>query len=955
MRYLADLHIHSKYSRATSPQCDLNGLATWAQRKGVRVVGTGDFTHPAWFKELTAALTPDAPGLYKLKDSTTPVSFMLTGEISSIYKRDGAVRKVHSLVTVPSLDAAARVNMRLSRIGNIISDGRPILGLDPRNLLEILLEADPASVLIPAHIWTPWFSMLGSKSGFDSPLECFGDLSNQIFAVETGLSSDPPMNWRVPCLDHLALISNSDLHSPANLARNANLFFGEPDYHRIFNGLRNRDPAICGGTLDLFPEEGKYHLDGHRACNIVLHPAESRALNNLCPVCGKELTLGVLHRVEALADPNRTDGLPPPRALPWRPIIPLPELLAELLDTAATSKKVAHFYNLLLDLFGPETHLLLDAPLDDVAKRSPLPLLDESLRRMRDARVHRTGGYDGVYGQIHVFANGERDKLLGAQDLFHFKSDAPQKKKTAPRGKAPTLATPAPQPTSPTSLDPDQQAAVDAPATQNLLILAGPGSGKTRVLVQRVARLVTCHDIDPAHLLAITFTCRAADEIRQRLQQLNAPVTVSTLHALALRLLREHAQRLGLAPDFRIIDDPVDPSPLAPQPSALTLSQLISLAAHLLDEHPGISLPWCLLCVDEAQDLSRDQWRLLDAFRRRNVPLTLIGDPDQSIYGFRGVDPADFHTFADTLNPRRLTLSRNYRSDRTIVDAASALIAPARTDLSVAPQPLLPATRKIRLFEAHDSRDEALFITRDIRDHLGGIKMESASDTRGLTLGLRDLAILVRTKHQMKILEAVLTDSGLPVQTIGLPGNFLNRPGAGELLKLFTCHAAAAATQDIPALVAGLDLCHAGPEAVALFPELREAAQVFQGGSIKDFLDFLTGWEAVDAYDAAAERVTLMTMHAAKGLEFSVVYVAGCEEGLIPCSDDELAEERRLFYVAITRARHELILTHVRERTLYAQREKRLPSRFLADLPKRLIDKKTSRKTSRGKQLDLFQ
>ncbi|MCL1887539.1 MAG: UvrD-helicase domain-containing protein, partial [Kiritimatiellaeota bacterium] len=474
-------------------------------------------------------LEPAEPGLFKLKGNPAPVSFMLTGEISGIYKRGGAVRKVHSLVAVPSLDAAARVNMRLSRIGNIVSDGRPILGLDPRNLLEILLEADPASVLIPAHIWTPWFSMLGSKSGFDSPLECFGELADKVFAVETGLSSDPPMNWRVPCLDRLALVSNSDLHSPQNLGRNANIFFGEPDYHRMFRGLRERDPALCGGTLDLFPEEGKYHLDGHRDCGVVLHPAESRALENICPVCGRELTLGVLHRVEQLADPARVEGeRPAGRTLPWRPFIPLPELLGELLDAAPTSLKNTRCYDALLAQFGPEMEVLLDAPLDDIARHSKVPLLDEALRRMREGRVFRSGGYDGVYGEIRVFAKGERDALLGAGDFFNFEGFvARQKKRGADLPVCATHPACLPRHTDRevcVTLDTAQQAAIDAPAFENLLIIAGPGSGKTRVLVQRVARLVSSSGVSPSEILAITFTCRAAAEIRERLGRADSPL-----------------------------------------------------------------------------------------------------------------------------------------------------------------------------------------------------------------------------------------------------------------------------------------------------------------------------------------------------------------------------------------------------------------------------------------------
>ena len=410
-RYYADFHIHSHYSRATSPACTLEGLCHWAQLKGIGVCGTGDCTHPAWLAELRGTLTEEAPGLYALRADCVanasegvpdacraPVRFVVTGEISSIYKRGGRVRKVHSLILLPSLEAAARLNARLSQIGNILSDGRPILGLDPRDLLDWLLEADPSAALIPAHIWTPWFSLLGANSGFDSLEECFGELTPKIFAVETGLSSDAPMNHRIRCLDNVALVSNSDLHSPSNLGRNANLFFGEPSYDAMVGGLRNRDPRVCGGTIDLFPEEGKYHLDGHRSCGVRMEPSESLAHGNVCPVCGKPVTIGVLHRVEELE--RRQKPAPGPSLrLPYRHIIPLAELLAQQLGAAASSKKVVSAYHRLLAQAGPELPLLLEA---DTARLAEPGLIGEYITRMREGRVVRRGGYDGEYGTVRV-------------------------------------------------------------------------------------------------------------------------------------------------------------------------------------------------------------------------------------------------------------------------------------------------------------------------------------------------------------------------------------------------------------------------------------------------------------------------------------------------------------------------------------------------------------------------
>lgn len=410
--YYADLHVHSHHSRATSPGCTPEGLCRWAQLKGVGVCGTGDCTHPAWLAELREKFVEDGSGLYRLRPEIrsqasadvpeacrADVRFIVTGEISSIYARDGKTRKVHSVIVLPSLEAAANLTARLSRIGNLLSDGRPTLGLDPRDLLSVLLETDPRAALIPAHIWTPWFAMLGARSGFDSLEACFGELSPRIFAVETGLSSDAPMNHRIRCLDGVTLVANSDLHSPANLGRNATVFFGTPSYDALLTGLRTRDPDVFGGTVHLFPEAGKYHLDGHRSCGVRLDPEESRALNGLCPACGKPLTIGVLHRVTEL---ERNQPASPARPLtrpPYRYHIPLPELLAQQMGASPSSKKVTAAYLRLLADAGPELALLLDAG-DDALRE--LGRIGEMIRSVRAGRVIREGGYDGEYGTIRV-------------------------------------------------------------------------------------------------------------------------------------------------------------------------------------------------------------------------------------------------------------------------------------------------------------------------------------------------------------------------------------------------------------------------------------------------------------------------------------------------------------------------------------------------------------------------
>src|ERR1700741_5027703 len=351
MRFHADLHIHSKYSGAPSRDLDLEHLAHWAARKGIGVVATGDFTHPAWCAELKDKLVPAEPGLFRLRDDIergvaatlptpcrNPVRFMLEVEISTIYKKGDKTRKVNHLIYAPDFATGDRINARLSRIGNIASDGRPILGLDSRDLLEIALQSDPGAYFIPAHIWTPWFAALGSQSGFDSIADCYGDLAGHIFAVETGLSSDPAMNWRVSFLDRYRLTSNSDAHSPGNVGREAPRFSCEPGFLSIRRALETG--AGYDGTVEFFPEEGKYHMDGHRACGVRLEPTQTIANDGLCPVCHSRVTVGVALGLETLADRPSPKAHPPATSGEVTNLVPLAEILSEIVGAGAASKAV---------------------------------------------------------------------------------------------------------------------------------------------------------------------------------------------------------------------------------------------------------------------------------------------------------------------------------------------------------------------------------------------------------------------------------------------------------------------------------------------------------------------------------------------------------------------------------------------------------------------------------------
>jgi len=416
MRIIADLHIHSKYSRAVSQQMDIDTISQWARWKGIDIVGTGDFTHAGWLKHLKEKLAEDGSGILKTKDKHKQ-KFILTAEISSIYKQGDKTRKVHTVILAPSFETVEKINRRLAQVGNLHSDGRPILGLSAHDLAYIAIDIDPRCLIIPAHAWTPWFSIFGSKSGFDTINECFGDLSNQIFAIETGLSSDPEMNWRLSMLDNITLISNSDAHSPANLGREANIFEIDKDritYKEITDIIKTKDKKRFLSTIEFFPEEGKYHFDGHANCKLVVNPFENRYPDNRCPICSRPLTIGVANRVEALAD--RKDGVWQEVFPQSRHLVPLREIIADALGTSTISKKVTQEYLELTNRLESEFKILLDIE-ENILDQEIDSRIAEGIKRVRAGAVKIDPGYDGIYGKVHIFA----DEDLGSkqqQTLF---------------------------------------------------------------------------------------------------------------------------------------------------------------------------------------------------------------------------------------------------------------------------------------------------------------------------------------------------------------------------------------------------------------------------------------------------------------------------------------------------------------------------------------------------------
>ncbi|HSA24067.1 MAG TPA: UvrD-helicase domain-containing protein, partial [Myxococcota bacterium] len=694
-RWYADLHLHSRFSRATSRDCDLPHLWLSARQKGLALLGTGDFTHPAWRAELAAQLEPAEEGLYRLRPALAAglrgrvpracaaeerePRFLLSAEIATIYKQAERTRKVHHVVLAPGLEAAERLSARLGRVGNLCADGRPILGLGSRDLLELVLESGPGCCLIPAHVWTPWFSALGSRSGFDSVDACYADLAGELFAVETGLSSDPPMNWRVSGLDRFRLISSSDAHSPSRLGREAVCLSGERSYPALLAALRTGLGYV--GTVEFFPEEGKYHLDGHRKCGARLTPAETRAVGGRCPTCGEAITVGVMHRVEELAD--RPEGYRPPGAGQVESLVPLEEILGEVLGVGPKSHAVQAALAVLLARLGPELELLARAPLEEVARVAPGPL-GEGLARLRRGQVLREAGYDGEYGRIRLFAPGELEPglrksqraLFLEEEVEDDEDDKDVKDERDDRDERPRSASqPSPGPLPP---DPDQQAAI-LHSGGPLLVVAGPGSGKTRTLTERLAHLVTARGFAPEACLVLTFTRRAADELRARVCALlpgqGERAQVSTFHALCLALLQRHpgeAERLvGLAPGFALAEEEERVALLREQaglsetrarrllgrlsrwahaprtdwPAGLEqdertyrrllheagrvdFEQLVSLAVALLEASPALAAEERVraraLLVDEYQDVDALQARLVELLAPEDGELSLV-------------------------------------------------------------------------------------------------------------------------------------------------------------------------------------------------------------------------------------------------------------------------------------------------------------------------------------------
>jgi len=1151
MKFIADLHIHSYFSRATAKNLNLENIHMAAQLKGITVVGTGDFTHPGWFSEIKEKLIPAEEGLFKLRDDIAkhcekkvprscrgPVRFILVSEISNIYKKDNRTRKNHNLVFAPDFEVAENFNKRLDKIGNLKSDGRPILGLDARKLLEIMIEISGRAFLIPAHIWTPWFSLLGSKSGFDSIEECFGDLSSHIFAVETGLSSDPAMNWRISALDGLTLVSNSDAHSPLKLGREANIFNTELSYDSIKSALKTGNPEKFLGTLEFYPEEGKYHLDGHRKCNVRFRPEKTRLQDGKCPVCERPLTLGVLYRVEELAD--RPEGVKPEKYHPYQNIVPLTEILSEIFKVGSGSKKIMNKYSELLEKLGPEIKIL-SALKTETLETAGIPLLPEAIMRMRNNEIIILPGYDGEFGTIKIFNPQEREKLLGQKKLFILPViDVDPPKKTKIEKKA--CLKPAAdkwqtenttvisekqitfshqQATHKTekpiypyqNLNPEQKRAVEYTGGP-LIIVAGPGTGKTHTLTCRIAYLITAKGISPQNILAVTFTNKAAQEMRHRLRQIIGNLSplpfVNTFHGLCFKLLNDYQKKsctviddsdrkilisdaikhvyqkhinvseiyqkhfdwiisakqqiLGfhkVADDFSDSEKQIFAAVYQSYQNLLSIQNLcdyedLVMKTVLLFEKEGTFIQkyrdlYKFVFVDEYQDLNQGQYRIIQALappgvKRQNI--CVIGDPDQSIYGFRGSNIKYFKYFKkDYPDAEIIYLTRNYRSTQTILDASYQVIRNQNKDASgsrIFSQ--IGGARTINIFETASEKAEAVAVGKAIEQLIGGTGFHSIDfgnirdNGPSFNRSFSDFAILYRTAGQGRIFSDVFDTAGIPYQIVNRETIF-NAKGISELISLLKILEGSGCYMDLERIrkltVPGISrqlvqiLKHWGyqnrftlasalknarrfpiedmttarqakvndflnilenierqikglstekkllfltentwlseiipkdPEAEKAYSLLIDISRTFQE-NIADFFATAALQTDTDIYEPRSEKVVLMTMHAAKGLEFPIVFVVGCESGYLPFQKTEdhkpdIDEERRLFYVAMTRAKEQLYLTYANRRRIYGNTQKRNISVFVDEIEKRLITHAASLpvkpKKERQAQLKLF-
>jgi len=1088
MKFIADLHIHSHYSIATSKELIPEYLDYWAKIKGITVVGTGDFTHPGWTDELKEKLVPAEPGLYKLRSDLSKdrelqslipeppeVRFLLTAEISNIYKKNGKVRKVHNVLFAPDFYTVDKVQHELSRLKfNITSDGRPILGMDSKDLLELCLNVSEEIFFVPAHIWTPWFSVLGAKSGFDTVEECFEELSEHIYAVETGLSSNPPMNWMCSFLDKYVLMANSDAHSPEKLGRNANIFNTDLSYYSITEALKSGDPGKCLGTIDMFPQEGKYHYAGHRKCKVCLDPVETLKNRELCPVCGKKVTMGVMNRVTQLSD--RDDVSEKPNQLPFYQLIPLKEILSEIHDVGPNTKKVTQVYNALIKKAGSEFNILHNDPLEEI-RYEGYENIYEAVKRMRNGNIYIQEGYDGEYGRIKVFGENEQKDIKMQDSLFadtvqedavagyHSAGYKPKRKllnfdlaeyrrlerenNDANAQERDQQLPYAKEEKSRYGLNPEQSLAMqhfDGPA----IIIAGPGTGKTHVIAYRIVNLIRSKGIKPGNILAVTFTNKAAGEMKERVESMldkdiASEISISTFHALGYKILNEQ-EGAGTDKDMITVLSEDDRKQLlfaagcdrtnisnvsatisfarqdlrSPQETASSdqqkicaeyerlleeygvydMDDLIYRTVVLLKENKNVldhyrnKYRWVM--IDEFQDINYAQYELIRLFAPdMNANLCVIGDPNQAIYGFRGADVIFIRKFTQDFPDARIyKLKKSYRCTNNILKASGDVIYDKSQSDSFLEG--MQDGVKINIMPYASDRSEAEDIARIIERLTGGLRFFSMDsdivkgESEENAVSLSEIAVLCRVKDQMRVFEKAFNDHSIPYQTIGDDPFFRTDPVSTiiDIMKLIVdpglsfirekiekkgvlqvgsridINADNKTVRGIIEEIAGRYFYGDKSVDPDIFRRMTVLADQY-GKNVNEFLKYCSLGTGSDTYNNNIENVTLMTLHGSKGLEFEYVFIAGCENGLLPYSvfesqQSDTEEEKRLLYVGMTRAKKDLYLSYAKKRFLFGKEYDLDKSPFINSIEKELIReakityKKKKEKDKDQDQLSLF-
>lgn len=1057
--FIADLHIHSHYSLATSKNLTPEHLDYWAALKGIDIVGTGDCLHPGWLKELKEKLSRCKNGFYTLKKEyiiderlkhplKNNIYFVPTTEISCIFKKHGTVKKTHVVIIFPDFETVEEYQKRLIKIGNLSSDGRPILGIDPKNLLDILLQISGNSLFIPAHIWTPWFSVLGSKSGFDRIEDCFEDLTGNIFAVETGLSSDPPMNWLCSFLDRFTLISNSDAHSPEKLGREANIFKGEISYENLYNSIVNNNSSNFHGTIEFFPQEGKYHLDGHRKCDICFDPLQTLKNEGICPNCGKHLTKGVLYRVAELSDRFDIDNFQNKKE--FYSITPLAKTISEFLETSPASKKVKAEYFKLIGELGSEFDILLNRDLTDIAKKYN-GLFAEGIRRIREKEVIINSGYDGEFGEIKVFSKeelsaksiksyglnfSEEMKIFSNAEIENFSNENFKQRKN------PLLEfditeflklkkTKDSDKISNTEIIKDKIVNTKNTAQYEAithfsgpcLTVAGPGSGKTFALTERIKYLVLEKKIQPYEIMAITFTNKACDEIKRRLEDCEIDlknILTLTFHSAGMMIISENLISIGRHAGFLIINEnqkneilstlfklsKTEINKLSKEISSykqriisdideelqnlteiydeelqkrnlFDIDDLVFIAVKILENNPEIQkkylnkIRWIL--IDEYQDINKIQFdfvKLLISNEQKN--LFVIGDPNQAIYGFRGSDQSYILNFKkDFPDAKIIELDKSYRCPEIILSAASQIIDREKNIFG------LESGLKIKIKKCDTSYSEADWIASEIERMIGGVRHFSidsgksdGNEIEGVS-GFGNFAVLCRTAEQFSQLKKAFMNHAIPFSVYGEKPFYETEPFAtvlNEFRKKITedvdgklsANKNKSLNNSISVSATLTDFFENSgilnsPENNENFLHLKNIAENTDS-DFNTFFNTLNLRASIDFLEKKSETVSLITLHSSKGLEFETVFIAGCEDKIIPFevfgtkSKNEIDEESRLFYVAMTRAKKFLYLSYALKRYWKKMTLNQRKSRFLDKIEKSLYNNlKTSERKIKKK------